>query len=176
MFGNRSRAPSTLLRRAWGQSVCGQAAVGSIETSFANLIPTSHTSIWIVEPSRSVTALYRADIDGLRAVSILVIASIALNAYLFYYDAAFLVVPWMIAFLTYTTYAPITRALIVIVAVASWVLALTTPILQQGGVPLPGLVATIWLLVEILDLFFGKRAMRVTPPAEPAPLADPIAP
>lgn len=117
---------------------------------------------------------------SLRAVAILVLASIALNAYLFYYDAAFLVVPWMIAFLTYPTYAPVTRALIVIVAVASWVLALTTPILQQGGVPLPGLVATVWLIVEILDLYFGKRAVperREEPVVTPAlaPPADPAA-
>ncbi len=98
---------------------------------------------------------------ALRAVSILVLASIALNAYLFYYDAAFLVVPWMIAFLAYQTYAPLTRGLIVLLAAVSWVLALTTPILQQGGIPLPGLVATIWLVVEIVDLGRGRQA----PPA-----------
>lgn len=95
---------------------------------------------------------------ALRAVAILVLASISLNAYLFYYDAAFLVVPWMIAFLAYQTYASITRALIVLIAAVSWVLALTTPILQQGGIPLPGLVATIWLVVEIIDLNRGLRA------------------
>jgi hypothetical protein len=95
---------------------------------------------------------------ALRAVSILVLATVALNGYLFYYDAAFLVVPWMIAFLTYPTYASITRGLIVVLAAVSWVLALTTPILQQGGIPLPGLVATLWLLVELVDLSRGKRA------------------
>ena len=95
---------------------------------------------------------------ALRAVAILVLASIALNAYLFYYDAAFLVVPWMIAFLAYSTYAPVTRALIVVAAAVSWVLALTTPILEAGEVPLPGLVATIWLIIELLDLRYGTRA------------------
>ncbi len=116
---------------------------------------------------------------SLRAVGIMVLATIALNGYLFYYDAAFLVVPWMVAFLCYGTYAPFTRWLILVVAVASWVLALTTPILEQGEVPLPGLVATIWLAIEILDLVRGKRALGslgvaappLELPAEPAAVA-----
>jgi hypothetical protein len=99
---------------------------------------------------------------SLRAVSILVLAVIALNGYLFYYDAAFLVVPWMIAFLAYQTYGAWTRAIIVLLAAVSWVLALTTPILQQGGIPLPGLVATIWLIVELVDLGRGLRARAAT--------------
>lgn len=107
---------------------------------------------------------------ALRAVAILVLASISLNAYLFYYDAAFLVVPWMIAFLAYQTYAPATRTLIVIAAVASWVLALTTPILQQGGIPLPGFVATIWLVIEIVDL---SRELRARTRAQAAFRSDP---
>lgn len=105
---------------------------------------------------------------ALRAVSMLVLATISLNAYLFYYDAAFLVVPWMIAFLAYQTYASVTRGVIVLLAAISWVLALTTPILQQGGIPLPGLVATIWLVVEMIDLSRGMRA-RAKLPIEPAP-------
>lgn len=95
---------------------------------------------------------------ALRAVSMLVLASIALNTYLFYYDSAFLVVPWIVSFLAYQTYGGVTRGIVVLLAAVSWVLALTTPILQQGGVPLPGLFATVWLVVEILDLARGKAA------------------
>jgi hypothetical protein len=105
---------------------------------------------------------------ALRAIAMLVLATVSLNAYLFYYDAAFLVVPWMIAYLAYQTYAQRTRALIVLVAAISWVLALTTPILEQGSVPFPGLVAAIWLGIEIIDFTRGERTRRESLPASAA--------
>lgn len=109
---------------------------------------------------------------SLRAIAILVLATVALNGYLFYYDGALLVIPWIISFLCYQTYAPFSRWLIVVVAILSRILAQTTPILEWGVIPLPGIIATIWLVIEILDLTRGKRALGGLVPA--APVAAPV--
>jgi hypothetical protein len=98
----------------------------------------------------------------MRAAALLALATVALNAYLFYYDALLLVVPASVAFLLRATYAPRARAAVATLATISWVLQLVTPLFGQGGVPLPGLVATMWLVVEGLDL---ARALRSAPPA-----------
>src|SRR5690242_17825640 len=74
VFGNRSRPPSTLLRRAGGERVwTGRSRLDRdiVRQPHPNV---SH-STWIVELPRSDTALYRADIDGLRAVSILAVVA-----------------------------------------------------------------------------------------------------
>ena len=68
------RVLAGLLRLTGGWSVCGQAPIGSIDTSF--VIRSQHlASHPIVELPRSDTALYRADIDGLRAISILAVVA-----------------------------------------------------------------------------------------------------
>jgi len=74
VFGNRSRPPSTLLRRAGAERVwTGRSRLDRdiVRQPHPNV---SH-STWIVELPRSDTALYRADIDGLRAVSILAVVA-----------------------------------------------------------------------------------------------------
>jgi hypothetical protein len=144
-----------------------------IRASTANALMDVETARWLYLGTTlpmglaTLLAVHRAlrpddRLLALRAIAMLVLATVALNAYLFYYDAAFLVVPWMISFLAYQTYAHLTRALIVVAAAISWVLALTTPILEQGSVPFPGLVAAIWLGIEIVDLTRGERRRRET--------------
>lgn len=98
----------------------------------------------------------------MRAAALLALATVALNAYLFYYDALLLVVPAVVAFLARDTYAERARVAIAALVLVSWVLQLVTPLFGQGGVPLPGLAATMWLVVEGVDL---ARALRVAPPA-----------
>lgn len=107
---------------------------------------------------------------SMRAIAILVLATVALNGYLFYYDGELLVIPWMVSFLCYESYAPLTRWLIVVVAIASRILAQTTPILEWGVIPLPGIVATLWLVIEIVDLTRGKRALAGLVPVAPPPV------
>jgi alpha-1,2-mannosyltransferase len=98
-----------------------------------------------------------------RAMGLVVLATVALNGYLFYYDALLLVVPALAVFAARGTYAGWARGVAIGCAALSWILCLATPLFAQGSVPLPGLVASAWLVVELVDL-----ARRVRAPEEAA--------
>jgi hypothetical protein len=120
-------------------------------------LPLAVAAAWV-----SARALTLDRAMRMRAASVLALATVALNAYLFYYDALLLVVPAVVAALLRETYAPRASLAVGVLACVSWALQLVTPLFGQGGVPLPGLIATMWLLVEVIDL---ARALRVAPAA-----------
>jgi hypothetical protein len=120
-------------------------------------LPLAGLAVRAAAPAMRRDAAFR-----MRAGAVLALATVSLNAYLFYYDALLLVAPALVAFFLRETYAERARVAITALVVVSWALQLVTPLFGQGGVPLPGLVATLWLVVEALDLV---RALGSAPPA-----------
>lgn len=125
--------------------------------SLAITVPLGGAAAWV-----AARALRRGPALRMRAAAVLALATVALNAYLFYYDALLLVVPAVVGWLLRATYAPRARIAVVVLVLVSWALQFATPLFGQGGVPLPGLVATIWLMVEVVDL---AVALNGAPPA-----------
>lgn len=87
-----------------------------------------------------------------RLASILVLATCALNTYLFFYDAVFLALPAATLFVADTTWArPRLRMLAIVSMALSWLLQVEVAFIHENP-PLAGVVAALWLVLELVDL------------------------
>jgi hypothetical protein len=89
---------------------------------------------------------------GARVASLIVLATCALNTYLFYYDTLLLALPAAMLFLARASWTRrgLHRAAIAC-AVAAWILQAEVTLVHDHR-PVLGAVTTAWLLIELLDL------------------------
>lgn len=87
-----------------------------------------------------------------RLASIVVLATCALNAYLFYYDAIFLALPAATLVVAHRAWRrPALRRLAIACAALSWVLQIELTFIHESP-PLHGIVTALWLAIELVDL------------------------
>lgn len=93
-----------------------------------------------------------------RLASILVLTTCALNTYLFFYDAVFIALPAATLFLAEDTWSrPRLRWIALACMAICWLLQLEVAFIHENP-PLAGVVAALWLALELLDLMPRQRA------------------
>lgn len=93
-----------------------------------------------------------------RLASIAVLASVALNLYLFYYDAALVVIPTALLFTHATAWRSRARWWCAVVLAAVIWLAQLLPMTWSGGPNPVGALALLWLVLELVELAATTRA------------------
>ncbi len=89
---------------------------------------------------------------SMRLGSIAILATVSLNLYLFYYDAALVVLPTIFLFSNRTAWGSGARWWVaVLLAVASWIAQLL-PMLWTGGPNPVGPLCAAWLILELAEL------------------------
>ena len=87
-----------------------------------------------------------------RLASVIVLATTALNPYLFFYDAIFLALPAATLWLARSSWRSPSRWRIALACAAlSW-LAQVEVAFVHGNPPVAGVIATLWLVIEVVDL------------------------
>lgn len=87
-----------------------------------------------------------------RMASVVVLATCALNAYLFYYDAVFLALPAATLVVAKRAWrSPLLHRSAIVCAVSSWWLQVGLTFLHEDP-PLHGIVTALWLAIELADL------------------------
>lgn len=88
-----------------------------------------------------------------RLASVIVLATCALNSYLFFYDAVFLALPAGCLWLATSSWRrPALRRLAMLCAALSWLLQVEVAWVHVNP-PLAGLVSALWLAIELVDLW-----------------------
>lgn len=87
-----------------------------------------------------------------RVASVLVLATTALNSYLFFYDAIFLALPAATLWLARSSWRSRSRWRIAVAcAVLSWLAQVEVAFVHVNP-PIAGAIATLWLVIELVDL------------------------
>lgn len=103
-----------------------------------------------------------------RIASVIVLATTALNTYLFFYDAVFLALPGAMLWLARGSWRSRTRwGLALGCAALSWLTQVEVAFVHQNP-PIAGVVATIWLVLELVDLAAPSAEPGVVAPSRSA--------
>ena len=101
-----------------------------------------------------------------RLASVLMLATVALNSYLFFYDAVFLVLPAAALWLARSSWRSRARwALALTCAALSWAAQVEVAFVHLNP-PVAGVFSTLWLVLELVDL--GEEAPAAPVAAAPA--------
>lgn len=116
----------------------------------ASLAAFAAPLFWVL---RAIAARAHEPVWMARAASVVVLTLVGLNTYLFYYDAALLALPAITLFTASETWRrPVLRRIAIGCALLSWLTQLETGLLQTNP-PLGGVLAVVWLVTELIDLW-----------------------
>jgi hypothetical protein len=115
---------------------------------------------------------WREPMMAARLASVIVLATCALNSYLFFYDAVFLALPAGCLWLAAPTWRRIALRRLAIACVAlSWLLQVEVAWVHVNP-PLAGLVSALWLAIELVDLWPVTAATAATNATAALPITE----